>query len=379
MITHLKWIPTVVGAIALTLPSALPPVSAQSSPTAPTAVNLNLSPQQQTRLQTLQAALAAQLQSILTPQQWQQFQAIQGSGVPQATALRALPLTDTQKQQIKEVETNTNRQLEKILTRKQQQQLANQETSNPLAALVAQDKPAAPPIAPSRPVPPSSFSDLRTALKLSIEQEAQLQNIEAIIQGQIQAILTPSQWQQLQTLQTSNQVGNKLESTLQLSAAQVAQLKEVETLAQDQLLAILTRAQKEQLLTWQAAGSSALPSAATPASPAPATIPEGMATPSQSVADPFAELDLTPDQRSQVASIQSLLAGQLKTILTPDQWQTLEGLKAQGASQASALPQLKLSSQQQQQLKEAEALAQQRLLLLLTPEQQEALRQKLQS
>ncbi|NJK41812.1 MAG: hypothetical protein HC934_11620 [Acaryochloridaceae cyanobacterium SU_2_1] len=379
--TNLKLIPAMVGAIAFALLSHLSLVTAQpASPPASPTESLRLSTQQQKRLQTLEAALAVQLKSILTPSQWQQFQAIQAGGVSQSIALQALTLTDSQRQQIKEVEANTNRQLTSILSRKQQKQLADLELSDPFAALVAKDKVAAP-LRPANPsTAPAATTELRRALNLSLEQDAQLQTIEAIIQGQIQAILTPSQWQQLQSLQTPGQPETKIGSTLALSALQMAQLKEVESLAQEQLLAILTREQKEQLLTLQGSQSSSLPS------PPPAASSTGSSQPNPpsvvnppSAPDPFADLNLTASQQIQVDSIQSLLAGQLKTILTPQQWETLADLRAQGVTQDSALRQLALSAQQTQQLKEAESLAEQRLLLLLTPEQQEILRKKVQS
>lgn len=115
--------------IALTAVPVMPPAMAQpaaaSAPTGVTAIlkQLNLTPEQQKRVDEIQALATVQIKGVLTPEQLVQFKAMAEEGKSDAESFNALNLTDGQKTKLKEVQTDIALQLLPILSGDQQQQL----------------------------------------------------------------------------------------------------------------------------------------------------------------------------------------------------------------------------------------------------------------
>jgi Spy/CpxP family protein refolding chaperone len=222
---------------------------------------------------------------------------------------------------------------------------------------------------PSPPLSPAS------TFKLSPEQETQLKKIDTLLQAQIQNVLTPRQWQELQALQASGTSKNVTLAKLKLSPAQITQLKEIEAIAQQRFLSILTPAQKQQLQKGQLSPSPTPPLPSSSPSSPPSSTPSKT---SLATSPALAALNLTADQQAQVQQIDALVQAQVQNILKPDQWKQLQQLQSAGTAKATAFAQLNLSDQQKSQLQEVEALAQQRLLSILTDSQKKTLQQQKQ-
>lgn len=112
---------------AMTAVPVMPPTMAQSAPT-PTGVTailkqLNLTPEQQKRVDEIQALAAVQIKGVLTPEQLVQFKAMAEEGRSDAESFNALNLTDGQKTKLKEVQTDIALQLLPVLSGDQQQKL----------------------------------------------------------------------------------------------------------------------------------------------------------------------------------------------------------------------------------------------------------------
>ncbi|APB32691.1 hypothetical protein GlitD10_0380 [Gloeomargarita lithophora Alchichica-D10] len=86
--------------------------------------DLNLTPEQQQRMQQIRQNARTQMQQVLTPEQRQQLSQLQGQTPEQRrTSVKNLNLTDSQKAQMKQIRTSTRQQIETILTPEQRQQL----------------------------------------------------------------------------------------------------------------------------------------------------------------------------------------------------------------------------------------------------------------
>jgi Spy/CpxP family protein refolding chaperone len=113
--------------IAISAVSVMSPAMAQSSstPTGVTAIlkQLNLTPDQQKRVDEIQALAAVQIKAVLTPEQLVQFKAMAEEGRSDAESFNALNLTDGQKTKLKEVQTDIALQLLPVLNGDQQQKL----------------------------------------------------------------------------------------------------------------------------------------------------------------------------------------------------------------------------------------------------------------
>lgn len=362
-----KLIPVVVGAIACTLIQT-PHLKAQSQVPFGLPEQLNFTPKQLAKLQQAQVSLDAQIKGILTPAQWNRFQSVLAQGASQAVALSSLKLNPQQTTRLKKAEMLVTEQLDDILSKQQKKQLvALRESEQPVLT-------ADPAINPSPPIP---TTDLQTALQLTPAQATQLQNIQALLQGQMKAILTPSQWTQLQTLKATGQAPNL--STLKLSSAQTTQIREAEGLAQQRLLTLLSPEQQQKLATLAQSRNSApaplLASTAVPANPPPIQTAQAPQTNPTPPANPLSSLNLSPAQEAQIQKIDVLIQAQVQGVLKPAQWTELQTLQAAGASKGAALAKLNLSPAQITQLREIEAIAQQRLLSILNAEQRKKLQE----
>jgi len=86
--------------------------------------DLNLTPEQQQRIQQIRQNARNQMQQVLTPEQRQQLSQLPGQTPEQRRAtMKNLNLTDAQKQQMRQIRTSTRQQIEAILTAEQRQQL----------------------------------------------------------------------------------------------------------------------------------------------------------------------------------------------------------------------------------------------------------------
>jgi Spy/CpxP family protein refolding chaperone len=128
----LKLMPMLAGAIALTLTSA-PLVVKAESPSAITVAqaqkpekwqNLNLTPEQRTRMAEIRSQTRSQIEAVLTPQQREQLKAtMQESRQKRREAFANLNLTPEQKAQMRQIKQSAKSQFEAVLTPEQQQQL----------------------------------------------------------------------------------------------------------------------------------------------------------------------------------------------------------------------------------------------------------------
>jgi Spy/CpxP family protein refolding chaperone len=114
--------------IAMTAVPVMSPVMAQSAGSTPSGVTailkqLNLTPDQQKRVDEIQALAAVQIKAVLTPEQLVQFKAMADEGRSDADSFNALNLTDGQKTKLKEVQTDIALQLLPVLSGDQQQKL----------------------------------------------------------------------------------------------------------------------------------------------------------------------------------------------------------------------------------------------------------------
>jgi Spy/CpxP family protein refolding chaperone len=118
------------SAIALTAVPTLPPVMAQTAAASPTGVTeilkqLNLTPDQQKRVDEIQAAAAVKIKEVLTPEQLTQLKALAEAGKGDADSFKNLNLTEDQKVKLNNIKMSLGLELFPILTPEQQQKLMN--------------------------------------------------------------------------------------------------------------------------------------------------------------------------------------------------------------------------------------------------------------
>jgi Spy/CpxP family protein refolding chaperone len=125
-----KMLALCVSAIALTAVPMLPPVMAQTASSTPTGVTeilkqLNLTPDQQKRVDEIQAAAAVKIKEVLTPDQLTQLKALAEAGKGDADSFKNLNLTEEQKNKLNNIKMSLGLELFPILTPEQQQKLMN--------------------------------------------------------------------------------------------------------------------------------------------------------------------------------------------------------------------------------------------------------------
>lgn len=228
---------------------------AQAPPANPLS-SLNLSAAQEAQIRRIDTLIQAQVKSVLTPAQWSELQSLQASGASKGAALAKLNLSSDQVTQLKEIESIAQQRLLSILNAEQKKQLQK----GPVNAPAAPAPSTAPTSASPTPIPstqsaspdpstPSAQASSLAALNLTTEQQAQVQQVQALAQAQIQNILSPDQQKQLQTLQSAKLSQAAALQQLKLTGTQKSQLQGVESLAQQRILSILTAEQKKKLLT----------------------------------------------------------------------------------------------------------------------------------
>jgi periplasmic protein CpxP/Spy len=122
-----KLLVLIASVIALTAVPVMYPAIAQSAP-APTGVTeilkqLDLSPDQQKRVDEIQALAAVQIKSVLTPDQLAQLRVLADAGKGDAESFSALNLSDAQKTKLNEVKMDVGMQLLPVLNSDQQKKL----------------------------------------------------------------------------------------------------------------------------------------------------------------------------------------------------------------------------------------------------------------
>ncbi len=116
---------SVIAMTAVPMMSSAMAQSAASTPSGVTAIlkQLNLTPEQQKRVDEIQALASVQIKGVLTPEQLVQFKAMAEEGKSDIESFNALSLTDSQKTKLKEVQTDIALQLFPVLNGDQQQKL----------------------------------------------------------------------------------------------------------------------------------------------------------------------------------------------------------------------------------------------------------------
>jgi periplasmic protein CpxP/Spy len=93
---------------------------------------LGLTPQQKEQLTQLSNSRRSQIESVLSPQQQQQFATIREQGQQMRQAFQQLNLTAEQKTKIREIFQSSRTEVAKILTPEQQQKLRQKIQAGPL-------------------------------------------------------------------------------------------------------------------------------------------------------------------------------------------------------------------------------------------------------
>ena len=114
--------------IAMTAVPVMSPAMAQSAASTPTGVTeilkqLNLTPDQQKRVDEIQALAAVQIKGVLTPDQLAQLKVLADSGKGDAESFSALNLSEAQKAKLNEVKMDVGMQLLPVLNSDQQKKL----------------------------------------------------------------------------------------------------------------------------------------------------------------------------------------------------------------------------------------------------------------
>jgi Spy/CpxP family protein refolding chaperone len=116
--------------IALTAVPVIHPVMAQPAAPTPTGVadilkQLNLTPDQQKRVDEIQAAAAVKIKAVLTPDQLTQLKTLAEAGKGDVDSFKDLNLTNDQKVKLNNIKMSLGLELFPILTPEQQQKLMN--------------------------------------------------------------------------------------------------------------------------------------------------------------------------------------------------------------------------------------------------------------
>lgn len=114
--------------MALTAVTAIHPVTAQPASSTPTGVTeilkqLNLTPDQQKRVDEITASAKVKIKGVLNPDQLTQLNALAEAGKGDAEALKALNLADDQKAKLNNIQMGIALELLPVLSSEQQQKL----------------------------------------------------------------------------------------------------------------------------------------------------------------------------------------------------------------------------------------------------------------
>ena len=116
---NIKIFPLFATIAAITLAAA--PMAAFSQPKF--AEELNLTAEQQAQLERIRDNKHSQIEQILTPEQRQQFQQLQGQRQRHREGMRALNLTEAQRNQMREIHQSARELMQNVLTEEQREQM----------------------------------------------------------------------------------------------------------------------------------------------------------------------------------------------------------------------------------------------------------------
>jgi periplasmic protein CpxP/Spy len=170
--------------------------------------NLNLTPEQKTKVEALRAATKAQMDAVFTPEQRQQRDRMKAERQARPAGEQGLNLTADQKVKIKAIRDANKEQFKAVLTPDRQAQMAQ-----------------------------GDGWGKGNKLNLTTEQKAKMDQLRASAKTQMDAVLTPAQQQQAQ----ARQGGLK---SMNLTADQKVKIKTIMESSDRQLDAILTPEQQ---------------------------------------------------------------------------------------------------------------------------------------
>ncbi len=182
--------------------------------------DLNLTPEQKTKMQQLRTATRSRLDAVLTPEQRQKIQQTKGQRPAKKQGEYGANLTADQKAKIKAIRQASRDRQQAILTPAQQAQLG-QGGENRGKGRWAK-------------------------LNLTPEQKTKMQQLRAETRAQMDAIRTPEQQQQAKTRREWHRGMKDTWKGLNLTADQKAEMKAIRSSSEQQFNAILTPAQQAQ-------------------------------------------------------------------------------------------------------------------------------------
>jgi Spy/CpxP family protein refolding chaperone len=193
--------------------------------------SLNLTPEQQAKVQQLHIATKAKMDAVFTPEQRQKLDQIKAERQANKPNKAAWNLTADQKAKLKAIRQANMEQIKTILTPEQQAQLRQGGDQKHDGEHFGG---------------PGGHMGRLEKLNLTAEQKTKLEQLRATARTQIDAVFTPEQRQQAKLRQEQHQeMGGKLK-TLNLTAEQKTKLQEIRRSTKAQFEAILTPEQQQQ-------------------------------------------------------------------------------------------------------------------------------------
>jgi Spy/CpxP family protein refolding chaperone len=180
--------------------------------------DLNLTPEQKTKVEALRAATKTQMDAVFTPAQRQQLDQMQAQRQARPAGEKGMNLTADQKAKLKAIREANQEQFKAILTPAQQAQMAQGGGG--------------------------WGKDGGNKLNLTAEQKAKMEQLRASARSQMDAILTPAQQQQAKARHDRHQAMGNTWKSLNLTADQQAKIKTIRESSEQQLNTILTPAQQ---------------------------------------------------------------------------------------------------------------------------------------
>jgi periplasmic protein CpxP/Spy len=146
----LKDLSLIAGAIALTLTAVpfsvkaettgTPLQLAQSQPTKPPQGGIQLTPQQQTKIEQIRGNVRKQIEQVLTQDQRTQIKTAMEAGKPPREAFGALKFSPQQQTQLQQIMVSSQQQMEAVLTSDQKAELARLRQQNSIPGTSAPKK-----------------------------------------------------------------------------------------------------------------------------------------------------------------------------------------------------------------------------------------------
>ncbi len=206
-------------------------------------------------------------------------------------------------------------------------------------------------------------------LNLTSEQQTQFEQIRNNTDSQIAGILNPGQQQQFQSIKAQRQQLHEAMKALNLTSEQKEQMRSIKQSARQQMGNVLTDEQRQQLRQER---QSNLNSEGSGRKHRPHML--GLGGP-----EALSNLNLTPDQKTQLEQVRNNIDSQIAGILTPEQQQPFQSIKAQRQQLHEAMKALNLTSEQKEQMRSIKQSSREQMKSVLTDEQRQQLRQEMRS